>query len=440
MARTTGRLTDLQLRSWLRAGDPVAKSDGQGLNFTLSKAGTAAWTLRYRFAGRPAELTLGRYPDIGIAKARELASEARVKISQGTDPGRERINAKRQRIAAMTFKELADDYIAKVLPTLAPNTQRQQRHHLKLANIRLGTIFAREIEASDINDLIRKVGAKSYTVADAVLSVVRATLNHGVSLDAIKANPCQTTRIGPLLGPPPPIRERLMLTEKELREILPVLNEIGDENALATKILLATCTRTGELAKARWEHVDLVGTAKWNQPNGDPIDIPHPKWLIPVENQKTGKTSGRHFIVPLLPEVIEWFKALRPFAGISPYVLPARQNRRRKTYGGEMHYEPRALNAMLHKLADNHPDKFRRFTPHDLRSTARSHLAALGIDPMIAERCLNHALSGLIAIYVKHDYWPERLRALTIWTNFLNACETGEEWQPASNVIRFNAA
>ena len=440
MARTTGGLNDLQLRAWIRAGDPVAKSDGLGLNFTLSKSGTAAWTLRYRFAGKASELTLGRYPDIGIAKARELAAEARVKISQGTDPGREKLDAKRQRIAAMPFRELADDYIAKVLPTLAPNTQKQQRRHIKLANVRLGTLPAREIESSDINDLIRKVGAKSYTVADAVLSVVRAVFNHGVALDTIEIHPCQMTRIGPLLGPAPAVRERLMLTEKELRDVMPVLNEAGDENELAVKILLATCTRTGELAKARWEHVDLDGTAKWTQPNGDPIDIQHPKWLIPVENQKTGKTSGRHFIVPLLPEVAEWFKALKPFAGISPFVLPARQNRRRKTYGGEMYYEPRSLNAMLHKLADSHPDKFRRFTPHDLRSTARSHLAALGIDPMIAERCLNHSLGGLVAIYDRHDYWPERLRALTVWTDFLSACETGQPWQPAANVIRLYAA
>ena len=440
MARTTGRLTDLQLKAWIRAGDPVAKSDGQGLNFTLSKSGTAAWTLRYRFAGKAAELTFGRYPDIGIAKARELASEARVKVGQGVNPGREKLDAKRQRIAALTFKELADDYIAKVLPTLASNTQKQQRHHIKLANNRLGTLPAREVQSSDVNDLIRKVGAKSYTVADAVLSAVRAVFSHGIALDAIQTNPSQMTRIGPLLGPAPTVRERLMLSEKELRDVLPALPTIGDENALAVKILLATCIRTGELAKARWEHVDFDGTAKWKQPNGDPIDIPHPKWLIPIENQKTGKTSGRHFIVPLLPEVVGWFKALKPFAGISPFVLPARQNRRRKTYGGEMYYEPRSLNAMLHKLADSHPDKFRRFTPHDLRSTARSHLAALGTDPMVAERCLNHSLGGLVAIYDRHDYWNERTRALTVWTDFLSACETGQPWQPAANVIRLYAA
>ncbi|HEU4376600.1 MAG TPA: Arm DNA-binding domain-containing protein, partial [Telluria sp.] len=52
-------LTDIQLRQWKKLGEPVAKSDGDGLTFTLSKAGTASWTLRYYVNGKRKELTLG---------------------------------------------------------------------------------------------------------------------------------------------------------------------------------------------------------------------------------------------------------------------------------------------------------------------------------------------------------------------------------------------
>ena len=69
-----GKLTDLQIRKWIKAGEPVAKADGDGLTFTLSAKGTAAWVLRYRFGGKGRELTLGRYPDLTLAKARELAA------------------------------------------------------------------------------------------------------------------------------------------------------------------------------------------------------------------------------------------------------------------------------------------------------------------------------------------------------------------------------
>jgi len=93
-----------------------------------------------------------------------------------------------------------------------------------------------------------------------------------------------------------------------------------------------------------------------------------------------------------------------------------------------MHYEQRALNSMLHKLTPK-LNKVRRFTPHDLRATARSHLAALGVDDVIAERCLNHSLGGLLKIYNKYDYFAERQLALDVWTSFIVACEAGKIWK-----------
>ena len=70
-----GKLTDVQIRNWIKAGNPTAKAHGDGLTFTLSAKGTAAWVLRYRFGGKARELTLGRYPDITLAKARELPAK-----------------------------------------------------------------------------------------------------------------------------------------------------------------------------------------------------------------------------------------------------------------------------------------------------------------------------------------------------------------------------
>ena len=80
----------------------------------------------------------------------------------------------------------------------------------------------------------------------------------------------------------------------------------------------------------------------------------------------------------------------------------------------------------------------RRFTPHDLRSTARSWLTSetIGANVIVAERCLNHTLGGLLAIYDQHDYLTERRAALERWTAFILACEAGNAWKTASeNVI-----
>lgn len=416
-----GKLTDVQIRAWIKAGEPVAKADGDGLTFTLSAKGTAAWVLRYRYGGKGRELTLGRYPDISLSKARELTKEARVKIQQGQDVAKEKKKAIIERTVAKSFRQLATDYMEKVFPRLAANTIKQRRHHIEDVILpKLGSLPAREVEATYIVALIESVGKKSVNVAELVFTAISEIFKHGVARHVVISNPCAGISVAAICGKPEPKRKRLMLTEAELRAILPALPSIGVENSLAAKIQLATCVRISELAKAKWADVDLERA----------------EWFIPDENSKsrTGVT------VPLSAPVVGWFKELQPFACGSDYVLPARQARRKQNHGGETHYEQRALNAQIHKLCDRLGDAVRRFTPHDFRSTARSHLAAMGVNLIVMERCLNHKLGGLIAIYDQHDYMAERRAALETWSDFLLACEVGREWRPkGGNVIPLRA-
>ena len=66
------------------------------------------------------------------------------------------------------------------------------------------------------------------------------------------------------------------------------------------------------------------------------------------------------------------------------------------------------------------------FTTHDFWRTARTHLAALGVDPHVAERCLNLKLEGVEGIYNRHDYFAERKVALEGWGQLLEQFEQGE--------------
>lgn len=416
-----GKLTDVQIRAWVKAGAPVAKTDGDGLTFTLSARGAAAWVLRYRFGGKQRELSMGRYPDISLAKARELATESRAKIQQGEDVAREKQIANIERAAAQTLRELAADYMDKAFTRLAANTIKQRRHHIVDVILpKLGGLAARDVTTADIVSLVEGVGKKSVSVADLVFTATSEIFKHGIAKHVVTINPCAGITVSAICGKAKPTRQRLKLSEDELRTILPALPTIGTENALAVKIQLATCVRIGELAKAEWAHVDFDRA----------------EWFIPDANSKT----GRGFTVPITPAVVGWLKELETFACGSRYVLPARQLRRKQSHGGEVHYEQRALNSMLHKLCDTLGDKVRRFTPHDLRSTARSHLAGLGVNILIAERCLNHSLGGLVAVYDQHDYMTERRAALELWAEFLSACEAGKEWMPkAGNVIQLRS-
>jgi integrase len=410
-----GSLTDLQIRNWIKAGPPGAKTDGDGLALTLSKAGTAAWILRYSIAGKQKELTLGRYPDISLTKAREIAAAKRAEVQQGIDPAAEKRKAEHAAANAWTFRKLADDYFEKVADRLAENTIYGRKQQLRdYVYPKIGHIAAADVSPAEIVAIVEATCVKSLHVARLVLIAIKEVFAHGIARHVVTQDPCAHIKAKAIIGGTKQQRERVMLTDPEIAAMLAALPQLSRPNALMVRILLATGTRIGELVQAEWSSVNFEAA----------------EWTIPVEHSKTKKA----FTIPLPPMVVGWFAELQAMAFGSRYVLPIRT----RNHGEEndAHMEPVTLNAALNTLAKALGDKCRRFTPHDLRSTCRSHLGMLGVDVLIAERCLNHSLGGLVAVYDKHDYLTERRRALELWAAKLATIEAGA----AFNILPFKRA
>lgn len=408
-----GSLTDVQIKQWIKAKEPVAKADGEGLTFTLSTSGRAAWILRYRIAGKAKEKTLGQYPYISLAEARRLAAEDRAKIQLGVDVAVEKQRAKREAAGAWTVKRLAEDYLAKSEGRLEQSTLEGQKQRLRdYIYPVIGNVNACDVRPSDLIAIVERASKKSLHVARLVLGVEKAIFAHGLGRHIVESDPASQIKTSALLGPRPVARTRVMLSEDELKIILPLLPKMGVQNALMAKILLGTAVRLGELVGAKWENVDFENKT----------------WFIPPTDIKGKKGKARNgddvrgFIVPLTDSVLKWFSDLKELAFQSDYVLPIRS---RKKAIGDAHMEAVTLNAAFNKFWKTYvSDKCQRFTPHDLRSTARSHLSRLGVELLIAERCLNHSLGGLIAIYDQHDYLDERRIALEKLSEFLVSCES----------------
>lgn len=402
MAGERGKLTDLQIRHWVKAGVPLAKADGGGLTFTLSAGGSAGWILRYSFGGRRRELTIGRYPDIGLAEARGIATLKRADVQQGRNPAAEKQKAKATAARDWTVRDLAKDYRVKKLVSLAHSTQVSYGRHLKRVEKKLGALTVREIEASDVVALIEGAGL-TWGESNMLLITTKCLFTHACGKRLINANPCHGIMLSALLGERPPRRQRLMLTREELKLLLAA--PMRRRNALAIRILLATAVRSAELYQAKWADMDLDGA----------------QWHIP--KSKTGAAMD----IPLAPVVVDWFRELRTLAGNSAYVLPAHSRSRAARHGGDTHLNKDTLReAIAHWLRTVKP-AVRRFTPHDLRSTVKSHLRALGVPRDISEMCLNHKLSGVEGIYDRHTYFEERREALGKWAEVLAGALTAKQ-------------
>jgi len=161
-----------------------------------------------------------------------------------------------------------------------------------------------------------------------------------------------------------------------------------------------------ELLSARWESFDLkVGV-----------------WTLARESTKT-RSAIR---IPLAKPVLAWLNEARVFSFGTPYVFPARRlvrirlgEARKNRYE---HVGPDTLNVALKRLKML---GIEHFTVHDMRRTARTHLASLGVDRFVAERSLNHKLGNVEGVYDRHDYFAERHAALGAWATLLSQVERG---------------
>jgi len=243
--------------------------------------------------------------------------------------------------------------------------------------------------------MIERIAERSDSVARHAFEIASVIFGHGVAKHFVKHNPCAGLKLTAILGLRPARRERIKLNEAELRELFAKLPGLGYVNSRAVKILLATCVRKSELLQAKRDHVNFDAAV----------------WTIPDENSKTGKG----FVIPLAKPVADWFRELAALNSKNGWILPGLNDH---------HLSRTTLNVAIGRLQG-----LRAFAPHDLRSTARSYLTSdrIGVSLVVAERCLNHSLGGLVAIYDQHDYLNERRHALELWANFLCELEAGLE-------------
>ncbi|CNI56941.1 tyrosine-type recombinase/integrase [Yersinia pekkanenii] len=405
-----GKLTDLQIKAWLKAGERFeGRSDGNGLYLCYRESfASPKWRFRYRFAGKARAMWIGSYAELSLAKARETIKLLSARVSLGYDVAGEKKERKADALAkiesdknALLVSHLATEYFERQILGRWKHPDILRRRIDKDINPNIGHLKADEVKPRHIDDMLQSILARGApTVANDVLRWTRRIFNYGIKRHILEVNPTTAFDISDA-GGQEKARERYLDTGEleQLFAAMRLAKGFSIQNELTMKLLLLLCCRKMELCAARWEDIDLEN-AIWHltgTKNGDAIDIPLP------------------------PVAITWFQQLKDMSLNSGWVLPARKMQNRMI----PHIAESTLPVALAKVKTQ-MQGVENFTVHDFRRTARTHLAALGVDPIVAERCLNHRIKGVEGIYNKHQYLDERRKALNLWANKLIKLESRE--------------
>ena len=408
------KMTDIQIKAWIRADERFeARSDGNGLSLCFPKKyASPFWRFRYRFSGKQRVMGIGSYAELSLAKARETAKELSARVALGYDVAGEKQERKADALKkiesekhALRVSQLASEYFERQILKRWKHPDILRRRIEKDINPNIGNLRIEDVRPYHIDDMLQKILQRGApTVANDVLRWTRRIFDYGIKRHMLAANPASAFDISDA-GGQEQSRERWLSREElvQLFQVMPLTKGFSRQNELTTKLILALCCRKMELCGARWSEFDL-DEGVWHLPaervnNGDGIDI------------------------PLAVPVVGWIKELKIMAGNSEWVLPARKMQHRMI----PHIQESTLPVALAKIRSNMPD-VPNFTIHDFRRTARSHLAALGVDPVIAERCLNHKIKGVEGIYNRYQYFEERKQALTVWAELLTTLEKGNNY------------
>lgn len=386
-------------------------SDGQGLYLRVRDSGQASWTFRYRYAARDVWLPLGDADDMPLATARKEARARRVMIDQGKDPLAERRAQEAQEAQRGGFGRVAEAWYEREIEPKYEHPESVRRALDNHILPKLGRKTLQDIAPSDCESVLGAIREDAPTMANDVLRYLKRIFEYARRRHLITTSPVSGFDPGRDAGGRESARTRA-LSGDELVGLFKAMREaeaMGGDNALAIKLMLALCVRKGELLAARWDEFDLEGKG----PKGA-------VWKLPAERTKTGVALE----IPLAPQVAEWLRALQVIAAGSEWVFP---KRRRDPRARQEHIGIDTLNVALSRVQHG----LEPFTLHDLRRTARTHLAGLGVRTEVAERCLNHKLAGVVGVYDRHDYFTERRQALSAWAAQLARFEEGK-----SNVVK----
>jgi integrase len=350
-----------------------------GFGVKVTPKGRKVFIVLYRTGGAGSKVrkyTIGPYGRVTLHQARVAAQKVFAAKLEGRDPAAEKREAKR-RIVADRVDDLLEAFIAQRL-----SQNRSAAETSRLLRREAGRPWAgKSIHAISKRDVIAVISAIEQrgapAAANKTLKSIKTFLHWCVGRAILDQSPAE--------GVPLPAKEVArdrVLDDQELAKIILASDEIGGPYGGIVQLLALTGQRREEVAGLTWEELDLVGRV----------------WTLPRTRTKNAKTHVVHLSERSMA-------VLRGVERHGPYVFSPTGNKPFQSFS--------QYKRLLDQLSS-----VTSWRLHDLRRTCVSGMARLGVAPHVADKILNHqsgTISGVAAVYQRHDFLAERREALERW-------------------------
>ena len=392
-------LTDTEIRKSKPGEKAYRLPDGKGLFLFVTPTGGRLWRWKYRHGGMQKLMTLGKYPDVPLALARDRHAEARRLLATGVDPMEQRKAEKAalKSTAEDSFGSIASLWFdhwreGKSLQHVDATRRRMEANILPL----LGARPVTEIEAPELVVMVRAIEARGAAdLAKRAMENAGQIFRYAIAHGFTRRNPAAEIKPSDILRP----TRKTNLARIDVKELPGLLRAIEVYQGthitrLAMKLLALSFVRTSELIGARWEEIDQEAR----------------RWNIPAERMKMRTPH----IVHLATQTIELLELLRPLTGGGQLLFPGDRDPEKSMSNNTILL---ALKRMGYKG---------RMTGHGFRGLASTILHEQGYAHEHIELQLAHAPRNAVSAAYNHAlYLKPRAKMMQDWADFLERTQRG---------------
>jgi len=403
------KLTDIGIQALKPKGRryDVFEQGAMGLHIRITPRGVKTFAYRYSFGGKARRISLGRYPALSLAEAREKATQIHNKALSGIDPSEEQKSQKEKEDASPTVKELIGLYIKN---RAKPNKKTWEKDEYIL-NLYIPADWmgrkAADIKRWEIFTLLEEKKNKGHGVTS---NHIRAALSMMFGY-AVERSIIETSPVWGIKKMHKSVRRDRVLSEKEIKYFWGQMSQITGCSKvveLCLKTMLATGQRSGEVRGMKTEHLDYENLI----------------WINPETK------NGKEHRIPLSALAIDLIREAYQIHKQHDYIFssPKEEN---------TPMDRQTLARAVARFCEK--GDIEKFTPHDLRRTFTTHCVRNGLRRDWVKYALNHSYGDVTDVYDRYDYDKEKKSVLDAWGDILIGIVTSEDdvGEEKNNVVNF---